>query len=80
MKSTPTARKSVSAVFIPEPDGSGFTVRIPSLRGCLSFGKTLAEAKKNAREAVYGYIQTFGSDQIEDESGAPIVDSIELPA
>jgi len=33
-----------------EPEGGGFTVFVPSLEGCISYGKTLNEAKKKAKE------------------------------
>lgn len=39
-------------VFLqPEPEG-GFTVTVPSLPGCVTYGKTVAEAQRMAREAV----------------------------
>ena len=40
-----------------EPEG-GFTVFVPSLEGCITYGKDLAEAKKNAREAIELYIES----------------------
>jgi len=42
-------------VFKPEPEG-GYTVIVPSLPGCVSFGKDLKEAKKMAKDAIRGYI------------------------
>lgn len=37
---------------IPEVDGKGFYVVVPSLPRCFSQGKTIQEAIKNSREAV----------------------------
>jgi len=46
-----------------EPEG-GFTVFVPSLEGCITFGKDLHEAKKNAKEAIELYIESLKSDNI----------------
>lgn len=45
-------------IFKPEPEG-GFTVIVPSLPGCISFGKNLVEAKEMARDAILGYIESL---------------------
>jgi len=42
----------------PEPEG-GFTAMVPALPGCVTYGHTLAEAKKMARDAVAGYIASL---------------------
>jgi antitoxin HicB len=44
-----------NAIFQPEPEG-GFTVIVPSLPGCVSYGKNLKEAKIMAIDAVEAYI------------------------
>ena len=46
-----------------EPEG-GFTVFVPSLEGCITYGKDLAEAKKNAREAIELYIASLEADNL----------------
>ena len=43
------------AIFRPEPEG-GFTVIVPSLPGCVTYGKNLREAKKMAADAIGAYI------------------------
>lgn len=45
-------------IFRPEPEG-GFTVIVPSLPGCVSYGKNLKEAKKMAQDAIGGYIASL---------------------
>ncbi|HEX2787497.1 MAG TPA: type II toxin-antitoxin system HicB family antitoxin [Ignavibacteria bacterium] len=40
-----------------EPEG-GYTVFIPSLPGCISYGETMEESIKNIKEAVELYIET----------------------
>ncbi len=42
-------------IFRPEPEG-GFTAIVPSLPGCVTYGKDLNEAKKMAVDAIKGYI------------------------
>jgi len=42
-------------IFRPEPEG-GFTVLVPSLPGCVTYGKDLKEAQKMALDAIEGYI------------------------
>ena len=41
-----------------EPEG-GFTVNVPSLPGCVTFGKTLEESLSMAREAIELYIESL---------------------
>ena len=43
------------AIFTPEKEG-GFTALVPLLPGCVSYGKTLEEAKKMIADAIDGYI------------------------
>lgn len=45
-------------IFRPEPEG-GFTVIIPSLPGCVTYGKNLSAAKKMAIDAIKGYITSL---------------------
>jgi antitoxin HicB len=42
----------------PEPEG-GFTVLVPSLPGCISYGSTLTEAKVMAKEAIELYLESL---------------------
>jgi predicted RNase H-like HicB family nuclease len=45
-------------VLRPEPEG-GFTVIVPALPGCVTYGRTLAEAKKMAKDAISGYVASL---------------------
>ena len=47
-----------NVIFRPEKAG-GFTVIVPSLPGCISYGKTLSEAKKMIVDAIEGYIASM---------------------
>lgn len=42
----------------PEPEG-GFTVNVPALPGCITYGADLKQAKLNAKEAIELYIQSL---------------------
>jgi antitoxin HicB len=42
----------------PEPE-SGFTAIVPALPGCVTYGRTLAEARTMAKDAISGYIESF---------------------
>jgi len=45
---------SFSCIFEPEADMGGFVVTAPKVQGAVSWGKTLAEAKRMITEAIDG--------------------------
>jgi predicted RNase H-like HicB family nuclease len=47
-----------NVIFRPEPEG-GFTVIVPSLPGCVTYGRNLKEAKEMAIDAIKGYIASL---------------------
>jgi predicted RNase H-like HicB family nuclease len=47
-----------NVLYRPEPEG-GFTAIVPTLTGCITYGKNLEEAKKNADDAISGYIASL---------------------
>lgn len=50
-----------------EPEG-GFTVTVPALPGCITYGEDLNHALRMAKEAIEGYIELL------KEEGEPIPD------
>ena len=46
---------SYNVIFRTEPEG-GFTATVPSLPGCITYGKNLPETKKMIIDAIKGYI------------------------
>jgi antitoxin HicB len=42
----------------PEPEG-GFTVLVPSLPGCITYGSSVLEAKVMAKEAIELYLESL---------------------
>lgn len=53
-----TNLKKFNAVFTPDKTG-GFIVTIPTLPGCVTFGKNLTEAKKMAKDAIKAYVKSL---------------------
>jgi len=52
------SRSHFHIVLRPEPEG-GFTVLVPALPGCVTYGRTLTEAKSMARDAIFAYIESL---------------------
>ena len=46
--------------LIPEPEG-GYTVMVPALPGCISYGQTMQEATHNARGAIDLHLQNLAA-------------------
>lgn len=69
---TPGAR-TYPACFYPAPDGTGFTVTVPDLPGCVSSGKTFAEAVRNASSAAGRWLHAeyLSSHKIPQPNPAP---------
>ena len=49
---------SYQLVLRPEPEG-GYTVIVPSLPGCVSYGRTVEEANEMAEDAIRGYLASL---------------------
>jgi predicted RNase H-like HicB family nuclease len=45
-----------NVIFRPEPEG-GYTVMVPALPGCVTYGRNLKEARLMATDAVRGYLE-----------------------
>ena len=45
-------------ILRPEPEG-GFTVVVPALPGCITYGKNLDDAKAMAADAIKAYIASL---------------------
>ncbi len=53
-----THSRQYNIILRPEPEG-GFTVLVPSLPGCISYGETVEEARAMIKEAIEGYIESL---------------------
>ena len=68
------------AIFRPEPEG-GFTVIVPSLPGCISYGKNIKEAKKMAADAIEAYIISLKKHKEPiPKDGESFVEMIDVPS
>ena len=54
----PKARYHYNVILRPEPEG-GFTAVVPALPGCVTYGRTLDDARQMAKDAVIGYIASL---------------------
>lgn len=50
-------------LLTPEPEG-GFTVTVPKLPGCITYGETVDECVANVKEAVELYIESLEADGV----------------
>ena len=59
-------------VLEPNYPEEGYTVRVPALPGCITYGRTREEALERAKEAIKGFIEGLqkAGDPI-PEAGAP---------
>ena len=51
-------RYHYNIVLRPEPEG-GFTATVPALPGCVTYGRDLDEARRMAKDAIRGYIESL---------------------
>ncbi len=63
--------------LIPDPEQGGFTARVPDIPA-YGEGETEDEAIADMKEAIRGYIDTFGLDDALARVNAPAVRQIDL--
>jgi predicted RNase H-like HicB family nuclease len=54
----PRSRYRYNVILRPEPEG-GFTAIVPALPGCVTYGRTLTEARKMAKDAISAYVKSL---------------------
>ncbi len=52
-----------NVLFRAEPEG-GFTAIVPSLPGCISYGKTLEKSQAMIKDAIEGYLISLNKKSI----------------
>ena len=62
---------SYRIILRPEPEG-GFTVIVPSLPGCVTYGETLEEAKDMAIDSIKAYLESL------KKRNEPIIDDSDV--
>jgi len=63
------ARK-YTVILEPNYPEEGYTVRVPALPGCITYGRTKEEALERAKEAVEGFIEGL------QKAGEPIPEEV----
>ncbi|HYW54939.1 MAG TPA: type II toxin-antitoxin system HicB family antitoxin [Dongiaceae bacterium] len=58
-------------IVMEQGEDESWSVRVPDLPGCFSWGATRDEAVQNAREAIQGHIEVMR------EFGDPVPDGVE---
>ena len=61
-------------ILRPEPEG-GYTVLVPSLGGCITYGETVEEAHKMAEEAITLYLEDMKAEGEKITDDKDLVDS-----
>jgi len=61
-------QKLAYEVVLEPSDEGGFTVYVPSLRGCVSQGETEEEALENIEDAIMTWLDSW--EQVAKEQGA----------
>ena len=51
-------RYRYNVMLRPEPEG-GYTVLVPALPGCVTYGRTLKEARELAKDAISAYVASL---------------------
>lgn len=66
-------------ILIPEKEG-GFTVTVPSLPGCVTYGKNLQQAQDMAKDAILGYLESMKQhhEPIPPEGRGALLTTVEL--
>lgn len=64
-------------VLTPQEEG-GYTVTVPALPGCISEGETKAQALKNIRDAIEGYLFVAKRRNLPIFSGVQEVEKVEV--
>lgn len=67
-----------TVIYTNEPE-EGFTVTVPSLPGCVTYGKNLKEAEKMAHDAIKLYLESLKAhkEKIPTE-GKSFIGSVDL--
>lgn len=66
-----------TAIFQKEPEG-GYTVIIPALKGCVTYGETIEEAGKAAKEAIESYLGSLAKDGVMPPGDVDFVSTIDV--
>ena len=63
---------SYQITLVPEREG-GYTVLVPLLPGCVSYGKTVEEATENAKEAIALHLENLAAHKLPIPAGEEVL-------
>lgn len=63
----------------PKRNGGGYTVIIPALKGCVTYGETIEEAASAAKEAIDSYLGSLAKDGESAPKDISFVSTIDVP-
>jgi len=68
---------SYKITLIPEDEG-GYTVLVPLLPGCVSYGRTVDEATDNAREAIALHLENLKAHRLSvgEQARRPVLNTV----
>ncbi len=68
-----------SVIFRAEPEG-GYTAIVPSLPGCISYGKTVEKARDMIEDAILGYVESLRKhgEAIPKEIANPLISNVSV--
>jgi predicted RNase H-like HicB family nuclease len=70
--------QNFTVVFQSEPEG-GYTAIVPTLPGCVTYGKNLEEAKRMVVDAIKGYIASLHKhNEPVPSSGETFIGNVQL--
>jgi antitoxin HicB len=64
-------------ILIPEPEG-GYTVNVPAIRGCITYGETIEEAIAMAKDAIEGCFEVLKEEPIPPDDSQTLEYSLTL--
>ena len=59
-----------SIILEPNYPEEGYTVRVPALPGCITYGRTKIEAMTRVKEAIQGYLEGL------EKAGEPLPEEV----
>jgi len=66
-----------TAIFQKEPEG-GYTVIVPALKGCVTYGETIEKAQEAAQEAIESYLGSLAKDGESPPADVSFVSTIDI--
>lgn len=66
-----------TAVFQKEPEG-GYTVIVPALKGCVTYGETIEKAQTAVKEAIESYLGSLAKDGEKAPTDISFVSTIDV--